>query len=214
MTSLKTLIFNHPCSALLIFSFLLARAWFLLSSSFRFLSLCPVWSHLTACSLLLPRLLSSSHGDVRSAALDSGLGTSACLVKFCLHCEVFSHIAAFRSLARKITPLCVWLFAHVFGNPLKDCEFIHILCIFQCMDINMHMYYMHFPASFLDSTCVYEYVNITEMQCVPWVKLPLGSFTKSFICWITNELRYACFPVFAINRHLKVFSDSLQGFIR
>lgn len=111
--------------ALLIFSFLLAQAWFLLSSSFRFLSSRPVWSHLTARSLLLPRLLSSSHGDVRSAALDSGLGTSACLVKFCLHCEVFSHIAAFRSLARKITPLCVWLFAHVFGNPLQNSKTVN-----------------------------------------------------------------------------------------
>lgn len=101
-------IFLSSCSSLIL----------ALSSSFRFLSSCPVWSHLTARSLLLPRLLSSSHRDVRSTALDSGFGTSACLVKFCLHCEVFSHIAAFRSLARKITPLCVWLFAHVFGNPL------------------------------------------------------------------------------------------------
>lgn len=31
----------------------------------------------------------------------------------------------------------------------------------------MYMYYMHFPASLLDSTCVYEYVHVTEMQCVP-----------------------------------------------
>ncbi len=49
----------------------------------------------------------SSRGDVRRAAAGSGLGTSGCLVRLCLLCEVFSRTAAFHGLARQITPLCV-----------------------------------------------------------------------------------------------------------
>lgn len=48
---------------------------------------------LSLLSRLLPSL--SSHGDARSAGPGSGLGTSACLVRLCLPCEVFSHTAAF-----------------------------------------------------------------------------------------------------------------------
>lgn len=35
-----------------------------------------------------------------------------------------------------------------------------------------------------------------------------------FVHRVTNEPRHACLPVFLINKHLREFSRSLQGFIR
>lgn len=135
--SLRTLILNRPCALMLFPSFFALAVFLAPSTCFSCLRSCLACSHLIACSPLssLASFL-SSHRDVRSAAPGSGLGTSGCLVRLCLLCEVFSHIAAFHGLAWQITPpcvrlcMCVCVFGNTLYGALQACEFIYSSCTF------------------------------------------------------------------------------------
>ncbi len=162
-TSLRTLILNCPHSLSVIFLF--SCSWCI----FRFFHMFLVCSLLSSDPLLSPfsSLASflSPHRDVRSAATGSGLGTSSCLVRLCLLCEVFSHIAAFHGLAWHITPLCVclcvcvfvWGYLRIVSSDflLHRCKYVCVFCCFFTM------------CSMCVSICLLSCV------CLDW-ELPLG----------------------------------------
>lgn len=142
----------------------------------------------------------SSHRDVRSAAPGSGQGTSGCLVWLCLHCEVFSHIAAFHGPAWQITPPCVFLCVCLIGNTLYEalntCE-LTIVCAHSWLHGCICVCALPLPP-YAQLVCERVF-TVLSCVCLERERCPWVVRTLSLAHRVTNEPS-ACLPSCFLNQ--------------